>query len=340
MRSMQLVQSAQYSTAARIASRPVRRRLLADATLMLRSLLLAFDRVSIAPAWRGLDHGRHLPASIRARGRANAAWSRCRYGRRLGLEGDAHLVEGCVGVGLDDPSADDRDRQDRKLALPDELVDLAVAHERPGIGGHHVTDHCPPIGLERVDGLAEVDERRVEDRAAQARRAAQGWVEDLDVGGDGFDHGTGSFTGGGTGTPAPRASATARSMAETLSFPPVKRRTPSMTTIGGMASPAAISASTSGCRVMSGPNSSAYSTVTAGPNSSASRRATRAAAALQVFVEAQPAGDGIPTTSTEQVTARPRQGAAGGAGVRAAACRSCSSRSPSTGRRWLQPRWA
>src|SRR5450759_3798324 len=116
MRSMQLVQSAQYSTAARIASRPVRRRLLADATLMLRSLLSAFDRVSIAPAWRGLDHGRHLPASIRARGRANAAWSRCRYGHRLRLEGDAHLVEGCVGIRLHDPSADDRDRDHARLS--------------------------------------------------------------------------------------------------------------------------------------------------------------------------------------------------------------------------------
>src|SRR5674476_802429 len=122
MRSMQLVQSAQYSTAARIASRPVRRRLLADATLMLRSLLSAFDRVSIAPAWRGLDHGRHLPASIRARGHANAAWSRCRYRRRLGLEGAAHLVQAGVGVGLDDPSPDDRDRQHRELALPITVV--------------------------------------------------------------------------------------------------------------------------------------------------------------------------------------------------------------------------
>src|SRR5450759_3365421 len=102
MRSMQLVQSAQSSTAARIASRPVRRWLLADATLMLRSVLSALDRVSIAIAWRGLDHGRPLRASIRVRGRAKAAWSRCRCRRRLGLEGDAHLIERWVGIRLHD----------------------------------------------------------------------------------------------------------------------------------------------------------------------------------------------------------------------------------------------
>jgi hypothetical protein len=49
---MQLVQSAQYSTASRIASRPLGRWPLADATLMLGSLLAAFYRrfLSQSPA--------------------------------------------------------------------------------------------------------------------------------------------------------------------------------------------------------------------------------------------------------------------------------------------------
>ena len=54
---------------------------------------------------------------------------------------------------------------------------------------------------------------------------------------------------------------------------------------------------------MSGPNSSAYSKVDGRPEALGQALLARTmAAAFQVFVEAQPAGDGIPTTSTEQVT--------------------------------------
>ena len=60
-------------------------------------------------------------------------------------------------------------------------VDIAVAHEGLRVGRHLVPRDGDRLELDGEDRLAQIDKRRVEDRAAQSGRTAERRVEDLDV---------------------------------------------------------------------------------------------------------------------------------------------------------------